>query len=247
MTFEDFLYRVGEGVEGVWKALKELINPRPAERPPGMRLTAKLTRKRVTVHELMSLHLQVVFLLYLAVNFAEVMLPHSRVTVPCTAVVYFTYLRRFLRRYGAFMLDYEAYRVFYYGVSAIAFAAFMGYAVMRRMRLGVYYYYAYVGAIAVAVLLFRWWFRERHGRDYAYGVVEDVKEDLARVFVHDDIAANVKPGLYWLPLTKGVESGRIVKVLVEERPLRSAVPVRILEVLEHQSSNTDTEPKDEIE
>ncbi len=251
MEIEEFLYSLGEKVEGIINVLKaifsNILKSEPSENPPSLKITSKLTKRKVTIHELMSLHLQLVFLAYLAANFVEVVLPRSTLSVPVTALVYFIYIRSFLRRYGEFMIDDEPYRSFYYGISAIAFVAFMGYSILRMEGPGVYYYYGYVGAVALAVVLFRWYFRERHGRDYAYGVVEDVKGELVRVFVHDDIAANVKPGLYWVPKVEGAEKGRVVRVLVEDRPMRSAVPVRIIEVLDHQSSDTDTEPNEATE
>jgi len=254
MTFEDFLYSLGERVETIGTSIRRffglLFRPEPLEKPPAFRFTARLVKRRVTVHELISLHLQLMFLAYLFLNFLVVLLTRSALLVVLIAVPYFTYLRYFIGRYGSFMLDVRPYRFFYYGVSLISFFAFLGYVLLRKLLPVVLYYYAYLVAVVFSVLLFWWYFKRTFGRDYAYGTVEEVKGDLVRVFVHDDICANVKPGLYWVPATPDAEPGRVVKVLVEERFMRGAVPVRILEVYlsePSQSSQTETPPNDEIE
>ncbi len=247
MSIEGFLYTIGEAVEGFVVHIKSFLFPEPSKRPPSLRVTRKLVRSRVTLHELLSLHLQLCFLLYLLLNFAVVLLTGNPLWVLLLAVPYFLYLRYFFNRYGHFLLDERPYRVFYTVISALSFLAFFGYSLVRLYAGGILYVYAYVTGIALLVLLFRWYFRRTFGRDYTYGTVEELKGDLARVFVHDDIAANVKPGLYWLPAVPDLEPGVVVKVLVEDRAFRSAKPVRIIEVYLPQSSQSSTEPKNATE
>ncbi|WP_457741963.1 DUF2101 family protein [Thermococcus sp.] len=254
MAFEDFLYSLGERVEVIGTSIKRFLSlflkPEPSNKPPAFRFTARLVKRKVTVHELMSLHLQLTFLAYLFLNFLVVLITRSALLVILLAVPYFLYLRYFIGRYGSFMLDVRPYRFFYHGVSLISFFAFLGYAILRKFLPVVFYYYVYLVAVVFSVLLFWWYFKRTFGRDYAYGIVEEVKGDLVRVFVHDDICANVKPGLYWVPAVSDVKPGRVVKVLVEERFMRGAVPVRILEVYlsePSQSSQTETSPNDDIE
>jgi uncharacterized membrane protein len=252
MDFINFFYSLGEGAERAfrqfWKVMISLARPRRSEHPPSLPISGRLIRsKGYTVHELLSLHLQLSFLAYLSLNALAVLLPRSIYTVFLLGVIYLFYLRTFLAKYGHYLIEEEPYRFFYLGVSSMAFFSFLGFAVLREFSPGVYYYYAYVTVVVLMVLLFRWYFKGRFGRDYTFGVVEEVKNDLIRVFVNDDISANVKPGRYWLPATPDAEPGRVVKLLVEERVLRSAVPVRVLEVYIDQSSKTDTEPKEEAE
>jgi len=223
----DLLYSLG-------KAIEEFLFPSPSEEPPKFRLTSKLVKSEVTLHELVSLHLQLCFISYLLLNFLLALLTRDPLPIIMIALPYFLYLRYLFRRYGHFLLDERPYRVFYMAISGITFVAFLAYTLFLRS--------AWISLpVLVAVLLFRWYFRRTFGRDHTYGIVEELKGDLARVFVHDDMAANVKPGRYWLPAVPGLEPGTVVKVLVEERPLRSARPVRIIEV--YQSSQSSTEPK----
>ncbi|CAI1492405.1 Putative membrane protein [Thermococcus nautili] len=247
MAVDEFLYSIGEGVERIASAFRSFLFPEPSENPPRFGFTRRLVKSRVTLHELFSLHLQLCFLLYLVLNFVVVFLVSSPLWVLILAVPYFLYLRYIFNRYGHFLLEEKPYRVFYTVISALSFLAFFGYSIVRLYAGGVLYVYAYVMGIAVLVLLFRWYFKRTFGRDYTYGVVEELKGDLVRVFVHDDLSANVKPGLYWLPAVPDAEPGRVVKVLVEDRAFRSAKPVRIIEVYLSQSSQSSTEPKNAME
>ncbi|WP_099209652.1 DUF2101 family protein [Thermococcus henrietii] len=247
MSIENLLYSIGEGVERLAFGFKSFLFPEPSREPPSFRLTSRLVKSRVTVHELLSLHLQLCFLTYLLLNFAAVLLTRNPQWVVAVAVPYFLYLRYLFGRYGSFLLDEKPYRVFYTVISALSFLAFIGYSLVRLYLKNVVAVYLYVLVIAISVLLFRWYFKRTFGRDYTYGTVEEVRGDLVRVFVHDDIAANVKPGLYWLPAVPDAEPGRVVKVLVEDRTFRSAKPVRIIEVYFSQSSQSSTEPKAETE
>ncbi len=251
MKPEDFFYIVGERVESAGiklvEVVKELILPSPEEMPPDFRLLRRLVKKKITVHEFLSLKLQLVFLAYLLFNLLILLLIRDSIPLLLlTAFLYFLYLRRLLRRNYYFFIDFEPYRYFYYGLSLIAFLAFAGYTVLRMLTRTVYCYYAYLVAIFAVVLLFRQMFKTKYGRDWTYGVVEEIKGDLVRVFVHDDIAANVKPGYYWVDKVGDLKEGRIVKLLVEERLMKGAIPKKIMEVyLGDQSSQSSTEPKAE--
>ena len=253
MDVVEILYSIGEGVERIWsrvvRAVKSFFAPEPSQTPPKP-ILSRLTQKNLTPNEFFSLHVQLCFIVYLTANFVVELFIRGTSALAVLVgmfVVHVLYLRYYFGRYSNYTLNPEPYRVFYFGVSAVAFIAFLGYSLMRILVANPYYYYAYVALVAVGVLLFRWYYKRRFGRDYAYGVVEEVKGDIMRVFVHDDICANVKPGRYWVPAVPDAEPGCVVKVLVEERFLRGAVPVRVLEVYLGQSSQMKTEPKDEIE
>lgn len=252
MGLTDGLYRIGTVAERAFyktrDAIRYVINPSPSKTPPSHRLLSQLVReKKFTPHELISLHLQLCFMMYIAMSFVVTFLADTPSYILVISVPYFIYLHYFLTRYGNFLIKEKPYKVFYYGISAISLLAFLGYSLLKLTSTEVYHYYAYVGTIALAVLLFRHYFKATFGRDYTYGTVEEVKDDLVRVFIHDDIAANIKPGFYWLPAVEEAEPGRVVKVLVEDRAFRSARPVRILEVYFGQSSQSSTEPKEETE
>ncbi|CAD5243404.1 DUF2101 family protein [Thermococcus camini] len=248
MGLEDFLYRIGESVYSAGAKVRGFLFPTSGERPPNFSLMKRLTKKPLTVHEFLSLRLQVAFLLYLFANLAMLLLRLSPIWIAAVGAAYVVYLRYTLLKNRDFFIDPQPYRTFYYGISAVTLAAFLGYTLVRRVATSVYYYYGYLLVVFAAVMAFRWYFKERYGRDYTYGVVEEIKGDVVRVFVHDDIAANVKPGHYWVDAVEDLEVGRVVKLVVEDRKLKGAVPVRIIEVyLTDQSSQTSTEPKEEAE
>ncbi|NJE03781.1 DUF2101 family protein [Thermococcus sp. MV11] len=247
MGLEDFLYRIGESVYSAGAKVRAFLFPTPGERPPDFSLMKRLTKKPLTVHEFLSLRLQVAFLLYLFANLAMLLLRLNPIWIAVFGGLYFLYIRYTLAKNWSFFIDPEPYRAFYYGISAVTLAAFLGYTLVRRVATSVYYYYGYLLVVFAAVMAFRWYFKQRYGRDYTYGIVEEVKGDLVRVFVHDDIAANVKPGHYWVDAVEDLAVGRVVKLLVEDRKLRGAVPIRILEVYLGQSSHISTEPKEETE
>lgn len=253
MGFEDFLYTVGERGEAfarsISRAVVDIINPHPAERPPSFTILRRFVKRELTPHEFLSLRLQIAFLAYLVASFICVVFRCGIIPLSGLFLLLLLYFRWIFKKYGDYFVDLEPYRFFYYVLSTISFGAFLGYLIFRRVATELYHYYLYIFAVFVVVLAFRWYFKERYGRDYTYGVVEEIKNDLARVFVHDDIAANVKPGFYWVEAVDDLRVGSIVKLLVEERRFRSSVPVRILEVFleETQSSQTSTEPKAEAE
>ncbi|ASJ10373.1 hypothetical protein A3L12_03190 [Thermococcus sp. P6] len=248
MDVEEFLYRVGELVESGIDRLRDFFMPSPSERPPDFRYLRRLFKKPLTVHEYLSLRLQMAFTGYLILNFILLLIRADPLWLVGLAVVYFPFLRYTLIKNRNFFVEYEPYRFFYYGISAILLGVFLGYALIRGKAPEAYYYYAYLLFVLVVVLVFRWYFKSKYGRDYTYGIVEEIKGDLVRIFVHDDMAANVKPGHYWVDAVGDLEVGRVVKLLVEDRTFRGAVPVRIIEVyLTDQSSQSSTEPKKETE
>ncbi|NJE11194.1 DUF2101 family protein [Thermococcus sp. MAR1] len=248
MSVESFLYRLGDAVYSIGGRIWGFLMPFPSEHPPTSRCLKKVVKKPLSPHELLSLRLQLAFLNYLIINLILLFLKPSPLWLVGVAVVYFLYLRYTLVRNREFFIDPKPYQAFYYGISAVTLAAFLGYTLVRRVATSVYYYYSYLLVVFAAVMAFRWYFKEKYGRDYTYGVVEEIKGDVVRVFVHDDIAANVKPGHYWVDAVEDLEVGRVVKLVVEDRKLKGAVPVRIIEVyLTDQSSQTPTEPKEEAE
>ncbi|WP_297475390.1 DUF2101 family protein [Thermococcus sp.] len=246
-SIEDILYLVGDAAYSFFHNLMEFLNPSSREKPPEFRKLRKLIRRDLTPHEFLSLKLQMSFLLYLVFGLLVLILKVNPLWIFGSVIVEFLYIRYLINSYYEFFIDPRAYKTFYYTITWLTFGAFAGYIIMRKIATEVYYYYIYLIAILIITMTFREIFRRRHGRDYAYGIVEDVKNDLVRVFIHDDIAANVKPNHYWLPKVPGAEQGAIVKVLVEDRAFRSARPVRILEVHPVQSSQSETEPKDAAE
>ncbi len=248
MSIEDALYSVGELVDSCGRWLRQFIFPRPSKEPPSFKHLRRLIKRDLTVHEFLSLTLQLAFIFYLVVNLILLLLRLDVLWILLTAPPYFLYIRYVIVRNREFFLEPEPYKMFYYWISGISFASFAGYTVIRIVATTVYYYMGYLAVILGIILLFRHYFRSRYGREWTYGTVEEVKGDAARVFVHDDLAANVKPGYYWVDAVPEAKPGRVVKLLIENRALKGAVPVRILEVyIGGQSSQTETEPNDAAE
>lgn len=249
MNVEESLYRVGELVESFGRGLLKFIFPEPRENPPGFRILKRIIRRKVSIHEMLSLKLQLSFILYLVMTLLIVLFTQSGAYLILLSVLYILYLRATISWNREFFIEYEPYRAFYYGLTGIAFASYLGYLIMRRTAPTVYYFYGYLVAIFAVVLLFRYIFRVKYRREWTYGVVEEIKGDLVRVFVHDDIRANIKPGEYWIDKSEEVNVGSVVKLLVEERIMRGAVPKKIMEVYGEKpsSSKTSTEPKAESE
>ncbi|USS40984.1 DUF2101 family protein [Thermococcus aggregans] len=252
MNFDEIFYKVGEAAEKSvkWleKCLKEIAKPKPSKNPPKFKILKKLIKRELTVHELLSLNLQLSFILYLVLSLLVVLFGNE-LYLTLTFVVYFLYLRYTILKNREFFIEVEPYRFFYYGLTTIGFLSFLGYLLVRRFAKNVYYFYAYLVLIFIVVLAFRHIYKSKFTRDWTYGVVEEVKGELVKIDVHDDIRANVKPGKYWVESAEEVEVGDIVKVLVEERIFRSSIPRRVLEVhkAKPSSSETSTQPKAESE
>jgi len=251
MTLLDLFYSIGEAVEGLSRkaihSIRELVSPTPQSKPPEFRILRRLVRREVTVHELLSLKLQLVLVGYLLLSLLIVLTSRSPYLLVLLFIGEIAYVRYLIKRNWNFFVEAEPYYFFYSVISVISFLSFLGYLLLRKLATSVYYYYGYLIGVLIVVLLFRWYFKERYGREYTYGIVEEIRGDLIRVFVNDDLAANVKPGRYWVPAVPDALPGRVVKLLVEERTLKGSVPVRVLEVYLDQSSHTETEPKDEAE
>ena len=253
MNFDEILYKIGEIAEksGDWikNTLRELAKPTPSKTSPKFKLLRKLIKRELTVHELLSLNLQLSFISYLVLSLLVVVFFGDELYLGSLFVVYFLYLRYILLKNRGFFIEVEPYRFFYYGLTAIGFLSFLGYLLIRRFAKNVYYFYTYLIAIFVIVLAFRHIYKLKFTRDWTYGIVEDIKGELVLVSVHDDIRANVKPGKYWVDNTEDVEVGDVVKILIEERIFRSSIPKRVLEVHKPKpsSSETSTEPKAESE
>jgi len=253
MDLDGILYKIGEIAEAFtgksiqW--IKDIVNPTPFQKPPRFKILKKLIKRELTVHELLSLNLQLSFIFYLLLALLLIVLFGNELYLTIISVVYFIYLRYTLLKNRDFFIEVEPYRFFYYGLTAIGFLSFLGYLLIRRFAKNVYYFYTYLIAIFVVVLAFRYIYKSKFTRDWTYGIVEDIKGELVLVSVHDDIRANVKPGKYWVDNTEDVEVGDVVKILIEERIFRSSLPKRVLEVhkAKPSSSETSTEPKAESE
>ena len=253
MTLDEILYKVGEAAEesAKWieRCLREIAKPEPSKNPPRFKILRRLIKRELTVHELLSLNLQLSFIFYLLLALLLMILFGNELYLTLTFVVYFLYLRYTILKNREFFIEVEPYRFFYYGLTTIGFLSFLGYLLVRRFARNIYYFYAYLVFIFIVVLAFRHIYKSKFTRDWTYGVVEEVKGELVKIDVHDDIRANVKPGKYWVESAEEVEVGDIVKVLVEERILRGSIPKRVLEVhkVKPSSSETSTEPKAESE
>jgi len=251
MTLDEILYKVGEAAEesAKWieRCLREIAKPEPSKNPPRFKILRRLIKRELTVHELLSLNLQLSFIFYLLLALLLMILFGNELYLTLTFVVYFLYLRYTILKNREFFIEVEPYRFFYYGLTTIGFLSFLGYLLVRRFARNIYYFYAYLVFIFIVVLAFRHIYKSKFTRDWTYGVVEEVKGELVKIDVHDDIRANVKPGKYWVESAEEVEVGDIVKVLVEERILRGSIPKRVLEVhkVKPSSSETSTEPKAE--
>ncbi|MFA4663088.1 DUF2101 family protein [Pyrococcus kukulkanii] len=239
MDIINILDRIGCWTQNVIKVLKLFFFPKPLNRPPKIRL------KKYTIHETFSLYLQLVFILYLVIGVLMIIAKMPIHAILALCIVAYLAIRFILIAGANFIINVPAYRFFYYGLVGISSVAFVGYMVLRRIKNDPMYLYGFIGSITVVILAFRSYFKVRFGRDYTYGVVEEVKGELAKVFVHDDISANVKPGYYWVTCNLKVKPGDLVKIAIENKTLRGAIPKGVIEVA--QSSQTKTEPKAEAE
>ncbi|NPA97818.1 MAG: DUF2101 domain-containing protein, partial [Crenarchaeota archaeon] len=187
MSLEELLYSIGEKTERFFVLLrcflKELMVPTQKDKPPNFTILKRIIRRDLTIHELLSLRLQLVFLVYLLVSLLIVMFSRSLLYLFGIFILELEYVRLVVNWYRDFFVDVKPYRFFYYGVSFISFVAFEGYIFIQREFNEISYGMVYLLMILGVVLLFRWYFKQRFGRDYTYGIVEEVKNDLVRVFV----------------------------------------------------------------
>ncbi len=62
-------------------------------------------------------------------------------------------------------------------------------------------------------------FRVRYGRDYTYGIIQDLKGEKAKVKIGYDLRSNVKQGIYFLDSYVPVSKGDVVEVKVDRSTL----------------------------
>jgi uncharacterized membrane protein len=131
----------------------------------------------------------------------------------------------------AFKRDYPAYRGFVIMCIGIAwaFVLALGYLPNRFESL---YTVTVPALIAVLFALFAFTaFRLKYGRNYTYGVVQDVSREKAMVKVGYDLRSNVKSGIYTVDIFGDIEKGTHVKLSVE-RPMLGLRGAKLKAVLE---------------
>jgi len=120
----------------------------------------------------------------------------------------------------AFERDYPAYRSFVFMCVAIiwVFVLTLRYLPIKFSLESIWLTLVPALVVICFVLVAFIGFRLKYGRDYTYGVVEDVGLGRAVVRVSYDICSNVKHGSYVVESLAKVKKGDIVKVKVE-RPM----------------------------
>lgn len=249
MRMENLFYKIGETMEEMFGSIRAIILPEPKKTPPTFKFLRKIVRKRVTAHEMLILKIQLSFILYLIVSLISTVLSRNPLYLVLPFILFFMYMRAILINYREFFIEYRPYQVFFYSLAMLSFGAFMGYSVLRRFNPTPQYLLVYSIVIFVAVLILARWFKMKYGRDWTYAVVEEIRGEIVKISTHYDIRANVKSGEYWIDAVPDLKAGSLVKVLVEERMFRGAVPRKIIEVYLGQpsSSNNSTEPKEKSE
>jgi|Deesub1362B_J571_1020462.scaffolds.fasta_scaffold00215_12 uncharacterized membrane protein len=249
MRIENLFYKIGEMIESLFGSIRNIILPRPKETPPTFKFLRKIVRRKVTAHEMLILKIQLSFILYLIASLISTVLSRNPLYLVLLFILFFMYMRAILINYKEFFIEYKPYQVFFYLLAILSLGAFMGYSVLRRFNPTLQYLLVYSIVIFVAVLILAKWFKMKYGRDWTYAVVEEIRGEVVKISTHYDICANVKSGEYWIDAVPDLKVGSLVKVLVEERMFRGAIPRKIIEVYLDQpsSSNTSTEPKEENE
>jgi uncharacterized membrane protein len=131
----------------------------------------------------------------------------------------------------AFKRDYPAYRGFVIMCVCIAWAFVLALGYLPN-RFGSIYTVTVPALIAVLFALLAFTaFRLKYGRNYTYGVVQDVSGDKAMVMVGYDLRSNVKSGIYTVDSFAKVEKGNAVKLSVE-RPMMGLRGAKLKAVLE---------------
>jgi len=244
MGIVEVLEDMGRIVESFFSFLVCLVHPTPNKKPSTFKFLSKLVKNnKITLHELLSLKLQISLLTYLVLSLSIILMSLSPWLLVLLGVLYIAYVRCLVISNWNYFIEPEPYRIFYYSIFLVSFGAFIGYTLLKLFRVPLYILYLYLLLIFVVVLGFRQYFKTNYGRDWTYGEVIEVGNGVVRVFVHDDIRANAKPGYYWVE-GKNVEVGSIVKVQVRDRNLKGSIPIRIVS---NQSSQTSEEPKTERE
>jgi uncharacterized membrane protein len=75
-------------------------------------------------------------------------------------------------------------------------------------------------------------FKKKYGREYTFGKVIEVKDDLVKVKVNYDICSSVKPGLHYFRY-KNVKEGDVVK-LRTQRGFFTITGSKVVEIIEVQ-------------
>ena len=117
---------------------------------------------------------------------------------------------------GAFRKDYSAYRAFVAMCIGMAWTAtfllkyfppFFEGGLMEPLTPVMI---VLIGAVAIFAI-----FRAKYGREYTYGIVEEVRDDKAKVRIKYDLRSNVRQGIYFPKSFISVDEGDIVKIDVD--------------------------------
>lgn len=146
MSLENLLYSIGLAMEKVFIKIKEFLLPKPTENPESFRFLRKLVKRNITYHELVSLRLQLIFIIYLISLLLITMLLKDPLTLLLTFVIEFLYIRYTIIRNWNLIIGPRAYRFFYYGISTITFVAFLGYVLIRKVATELIYYLTYISS-----------------------------------------------------------------------------------------------------
>jgi uncharacterized membrane protein len=131
----------------------------------------------------------------------------------------------------AFKHDYPAYRSFVIMCIGIAWAFVLALGYLPN-KFESPYTVTVPALIAVFFAIFAFIaFRLKYGRNYTYGVVQDVSMGKAMVLVGYDLRSNVKSGIYTVDSFAMIEKGNRVKLSVE-RPMMGLRGAKLKAVLE---------------
>ena len=131
----------------------------------------------------------------------------------------------------AFKRDYPAYRSFVIMCIGIAWAFVLALGYLPS-KFESPYTVTVPALIAVFFALLAFIaFRLKYGRNYTYGVVQDVSMGRAMVKVGYDLRSNVKSGIYTVDSFAEIEKGNLVKLSVE-RPMMGLRGAKLKAVLE---------------
>lgn len=225
----DFFRKVGEAVLGARKLPSKLkrrarrprikIPQKPRHEVP-QRLQGFFRRRHAGWPEYVMLKAQlgVVVLFVAAVLFIILPSAPPLIFVPVIAVLagYLLYLTP-IQLKPAFGRDYPAYRAFVGLCVGIALALVIALKYFPPEVSPLSPLKAVLPAVLVIALVLGGFaaFKLRYGRDYTYGVVEEVRGGKAAVRIGYDLRSNVKSGLYFLDSLARVGRGDLVKVGVE--------------------------------
>ncbi len=240
----DFFRRVGEAVLGIWKVpgkLKRRVRisktkpvKRPREEVPGV-LRDFFGRRYVGWPEYVMLKAQLAILALFVITVVYIVLLPAETLIFVSLLlafsVYLAYLAATQFR-RAFRRDYRAYLSFIAMCIAIAwvFVLALRHSPIEFSLESIYL--SLVPPVATIVFVFVAFlaFRLKYGRNFTYGVVEQVRGRLATVRVSYDICSNVKAGLYTVESFVKVKQGDRVRLSVE-RPMLGLRGAKVSAVL----------------